>query len=115
MGEAEASSVSGAQGGDDVKRDCTGAKGRKTLPRRAHRLWATLGWASSNAKSLWATTGQGNRRWNGGQLEVAQEAGQHRLLGDGGNDAQGAAAATWTGCHSQSKHATQQWPTFHRF
>ena len=58
--------------------------------------------------ALWATTGQGNRRWNGGQLEVAQEAGQHRLLGDGGNDAQGAAAATWTGCHSQSKHATQQ-------
>src|SRR5262245_52395842 len=35
----------------------------------------------------------GNRRWNRGQLEVAQEAGHHRLLGDGGNDAQGAMAA----------------------
>jgi hypothetical protein len=52
---------------------------------------------------------------------VAQDAGNHRLLDDGGNDVQGAAAAKrkvarlppptqWrrTGCHSQIKHATQQ-------
>ena len=43
----------GAKGGDDFKRDFTGAKGRKTRPRRTRRLWATLGWASSNAKSSW--------------------------------------------------------------
>src|SRR5262245_21258472 len=96
-----ASSVSRGRGGDDFKRDFTGAKGRNTLPRRARRLWATLGWAL-------ATTGRGNRRWNGGQLAVAQDAGHRRLLGDGGNDAQGATAAQRTGCHIQSKHATQQ-------
>ena len=44
-------------------------------------------------EELLATTDRGNGRWNGGQLEVAQDAGNHRLLGDGGNDAQGVAAA----------------------
>jgi len=67
MGEAEASSVSGAQGRDDVKRDCTGAKGRKTLPRRARRLWATLGWTSSNAQR----SGRQRARAIGGGTEAS--------------------------------------------
>ena len=37
---------------------------------------------------LLATTGRGNGRWNGGQLEVTQDAGNHRLMGDGDNDPQ---------------------------
>ena len=36
---------------------------------------------------LLATTGWSNGRWDGGQLEVAQDARDERLLGDGGNDA----------------------------
>jgi hypothetical protein len=43
-------------------------------------------------EELLATTGRDNRRWNGGHLEGAQDAGNHRRLGDGGKDAQGTAA-----------------------
>jgi hypothetical protein len=35
---------------------------------------------------LLATTGRGNGRWNGRHLEMTQDARDHRLLGDGGND-----------------------------
>jgi hypothetical protein len=35
-----------------------------------------------------ATTGRGNGRWNGGQLKVAQDAGNHRFPGNSSNDPQ---------------------------
>lgn len=35
-----------------------------------------------------ATTGRGNRRWDGRQLEMTQNARHDRLLSDGGNDAE---------------------------
>ena len=34
----------------------------------------------------WRGTISSNGRWNGGQLEVTQDAGHHRLLGDGSDD-----------------------------
>jgi hypothetical protein len=37
---------------------------------------------------LLATTGRGNRRWDGRQLEMTQHARNDRLLSDGGNDAE---------------------------
>ena len=48
--------------------------------------------------------GQGNGRWHGGQLEVTQEARDHRFLGDGGNDPQGATAAQRTGGYASLSH-----------
>ena len=35
-----------------------------------------------------ATTGRGNRRWDGGQLAMTQDARDDRLLGHGGNNAE---------------------------
>src|SRR5207302_979468 len=55
-----------------------------------------------------ATTGRGNGRGNGGQLEMPQDTRDHRLLGDDGNDAQGAPSAKRTGAHLQPKDAAQQ-------
>jgi hypothetical protein len=49
-----------------------------------------------------ATTGRGNGRGNGGQLEMPQDTRDHRLLGDDGNDAQGAPSAKRTGAHIQT-------------
>jgi len=37
---------------------------------------------------LLATTGRGNRRWDGRQLEMTQDARHDRILSDGGNDAE---------------------------
>ena len=34
-------------------------------------------------KYLLAEAGRGDGRWNGGQLKVVQDAGNHRLLGEG--------------------------------
>src|SRR5437870_10894810 len=55
-----------------------------------------------------ATTGRGNGRGNGGQLEMPQDTRDHRLLGDDGNDAQGAPSAKRTGAHLQPKDAAQE-------
>src|SRR5207253_11456821 len=57
---------------------------------------------------LLATTGRGKRRGDGGELEMPQDARDHRLLGDDGNDVQGATSAKRTGAHIQPKDAAQQ-------
>ena len=108
-------------GGNDFKRDFKAATGRMTPLRRAPRLWSHAGAGFVEGKYLLAKAGRGNGRWDGGQLEMAQDAGNHRLLGDGGQDAQGATAAKrkvarlppptqWrkTGCHIHIKDATEQ-------
>ena len=59
-------------------------------------------------EELLATTGRGNRRWNGGQLEVAQDAGHHRLLGDGGNDAPGSRGGKTEGRKAPSAHTVAE-------
>jgi hypothetical protein len=41
---------------------------------------------SVESEYLLAHTGRGNRRWDGGELEMPQDARDHRLLGDDGND-----------------------------
>ena len=107
MGEAEASSVSRGEGRGRCQTGlhrCKGATYSATA-RTSPMSHAGVGLVK-RAERL-ATTGRGHGRWNGGQMEVAQDAGQHRLLSDGSKDAQGATAAKRTGCHSQSKHATQ--------
>src|SRR6266705_4833589 len=55
-----------------------------------------------------ATTGRGNRRWDGGKLAMTQDARDDRLLGHGGNNAERAASAQGTGGHVQRKHAPQE-------
>src|SRR5262249_30837823 len=57
---------------------------------------------------LLAHTGWGNRRGDGGQLEMPQDTRDHRLLGDDGNDVQRATSAKRTGAHLQPKDAAQQ-------
>ncbi len=74
---------------------------------KSGRIGQTKG-ISREREYLLATTGRGNGRWNGGQLEVAQDAGHHRLLGDGGHDVQGAPAAQRTGRPIQINCAAQQ-------
>jgi hypothetical protein len=61
--------------------------------RRAPRLWAHAGVGFVEHAYLLAEAGRGDGRWNGSQLEMAQDPGHHQLLGDGRNDAQGATAA----------------------
>ena len=68
-----------------------------------------------------ANTSRCNGRWTRGQLEMTQDARDHRFLGHGGNDPERAASAQgkvarlppptqWrkTGGHSQSKHMPQE-------
>ena len=55
-----------------------------------------------------ATPGRGKRRRNRCQLEMPQDTRDHRLLGDDGNEVQGAPAAKRTGAHIQPKDAAQQ-------
>src|SRR5215831_15462031 len=57
---------------------------------------------------LLATTGRGNGRGHGGQLEMPQDACDHRLLGDDRNDAECAPSAKRTGAHIETKDAAQQ-------
>src|SRR5215831_17745804 len=57
---------------------------------------------------LLATTGRGNGRGHGRQLEMPQDACDHRLLGDDRNDAECAPSAKRTGAHLQPKDAAQQ-------
>ncbi len=102
------SGSSGKAGGGRFQTAFQATKGRNTPPRRARRLWAYAGVGFVEREEFLATTGRGNGRWHGGQLEVTQDARDHRLLGDGGNDPQGATAAQRTGGHIQSKDAAQQ-------
>ncbi len=55
-----------------------------------------------------APTGRGNRRWDRCQLEMPQDARDHRLLGDDSNDPERATAAKGTGGHIETKDAAQQ-------
>ena len=55
-----------------------------------------------------ATTGWGNGRWDGRELEMPQDARDHRLLGDHGNDPERATVAKGTGGHIQPKDTAQQ-------
>jgi hypothetical protein len=48
--------------------------------RRAPRLWAHASGGFVERKYLLAEASQGDGRGNGGQLEVAQDAGNYRLL-----------------------------------
>jgi NAD(P)-dependent dehydrogenase (short-subunit alcohol dehydrogenase family) len=57
---------------------------------------------------LLASTGRGNRRWDGRELEMSQDPRDHRLLIDDGNDAERAPAAPGTGGHIQVKHPLEQ-------
>jgi hypothetical protein len=63
---------------------------------------------SVESEYLLAHTGRGNRRWDGGELEMPQDARDHRLLGDDGNDAECAATAKGTRGHIQPKDAASQ-------
>jgi hypothetical protein len=74
-------------GGADFKRHFTGVKGRNTPSRRARRLWAHADVGRGEREELLATTGRRNGRGDRRQLEVTQDAGNHRLLGDGSDDA----------------------------
>jgi len=53
-------------------------------------------------------TGRGYGRWDGRQLEMPQDARDHRLLGDDGHDPERAAAAKRTRGHLQPKDTAQQ-------
>jgi hypothetical protein len=71
-----------AEGGT-ISNGIAGEKRRKTPPRRARRLWTHAGVGVVEGTSLLAQAGRGDGRWNGGPLEVAQDAGNHRFLGEG--------------------------------
>ena len=58
--------------------------------------------------SLVAHTGRGHRRWDRRELEMPQDARDHRLLGDDGNNPQRPLMAKRTGGHIQTKDAAQQ-------
>ena len=79
--------------------------------------WLSFG----EGKNLLTKASRGDGRWDGRQLEMAQDAGDHFLLSDRGNDAQGPTAAKrkvarlppptqWrkTGAQIQIKDTTQQ-------
>jgi hypothetical protein len=85
-----------------------GEKGRMTPLRRASRLWAHAGVGVVEREYLLAEAGRDDRRWDGGQLEMTQDTGYDRFLGDGGNHPQGATSAKRAGRHSQIKHTAQQ-------
>src|SRR5437763_16891037 len=73
--------------GADCKRECKGSRG-ETRCRYAHVADETTPRVVGIVESayLLAITGRGNRRWDGGQLEMTQKARHDRLLSDGGND-----------------------------
>src|SRR6266699_4955183 len=118
MGEAEATGVSSGEGlgtagcgreGEDDKGITKAQKGE--LRRRyAHVADETTPRVVGlvEGRYLLAPTGRGNRRWDGGELEMPQDARDHRLLGDDGHDAERAPAAEGDGGHLQPKDAAQQ-------
>jgi hypothetical protein len=55
-----------------------------------------------------ASTGRGNRRWDGGQLAMTQDARDDRLLGNSSNKTERAAAAQGTSGHIQRKYTPQE-------
>ena len=81
-----------AQQGERRRRDAHGAD--ETTPR-------VVGFVER--AYLLVHTGGGNGRGNGRQLEMPQDARDHRLLGDDGNDVQGAPAAKGTDGHIETK------------
>ena len=73
-----------------------GRRGERPAAAR-RRLWAHAGGGLVERQYLLATTGWGNGRGNGRQRAMPEDTGDHRLLGDGGHDAQGATATQRTG------------------
>ena len=95
-------------GVEDGKRDCKGAKVmRYTCAHVADEITLrVVGFVAS--ASLLATTGRCHGRWNGRELEMTQDAPDHRLLGDGGNDPECTTPAKRTWGHIQVKYPSQQ-------
>jgi hypothetical protein len=91
-GKPIASGIANAQKGVAPRR---GAHGDYEPTRDA------VGLGNPIARCL-ATTGRGNRRWDGGQLAMTQDARDDRLLGHGGNNAERAASAKGTGGQQQA-------------
>ena len=85
-----------AQAQQDERRRCDAPVADETTPRVVGLVERAY---------LLAHTGRGHRRWDGRQLEMPQDARDHRLLGDDGNDVQGATTAQRTGAHIQPKDA----------
>ena len=116
-------SVSGVPWGDGLRKGDLGRLGgslfqrlrrlcRPETPRTAHTSPSeatrdVVGLGDPVERFL-AQTGRCNRRWDGGQLEMTQDARDHRLLGDCGHDPERAAPAKVTCGHIQSKHAPQE-------
>jgi hypothetical protein len=69
---------SGKAGGSDFTRNFTAVTGRMTLLRRAPRLWTHAGVGVVEREYRLAEAGRVDGRGNGGQLQVAQDAGSHR-------------------------------------
>jgi hypothetical protein len=101
--EAEVSTVPGGEGfgmaglgklrgrrGEDFKPDFKARRCAAIYHRCAHITYETTSDVVGlvEREEFLATTGRCNGRWNRRQLEMTQDACDHRLLGDGGNDPQ---------------------------
>src|SRR5262249_9174390 len=95
-------------GREDGTRACTGAQVCKRPSRRARRRQDHAGVGLVEHEYLWATTGGCNGRWDGRELEMPQDARDHRLLGDDSNDPECTTSAKGTRGHIQAKDAAQQ-------
>jgi len=73
-------------GREDGTRAGTGAQVGKRPSRRARRRQDHAGVGLVEHEYRWATAGGCNGRWDGRQLEMPQDARDHRLLGDDGNN-----------------------------
>jgi hypothetical protein len=76
--------------GEDFKPDFKARRGAAIYHRCAHITYETTSDVVGlvEREEFLATTSRCNGRWNRRQLEMTQEACDHRLLGDGGNDPQ---------------------------
>jgi hypothetical protein len=106
-GEALGTPVRQAGGGGDRHQGIRDASARRTSPmQRGHWAWV-LG-VLGERPYLLADTGRRDGRRKGGELEMTQNTRHHRLLGDDGDEAQGAPATHRTGGHLQTKDAIQE-------
>jgi len=92
------------------KRDYEGSAGLRHPALHTRHSEATRDVVSLNdpVERFLAQMGRCNGRWDGGWLEMTQDAPDHRLLGDCGNDPERAAPAKGTCGHIQSKYAPQE-------
>ena len=61
---------------------------RDEISRRCAYVAYGRWWGLVKSQDFLATTGRGNGRWDGRQLKMTQDARDHRLMSDDGNDAQ---------------------------